>query len=241
MTAPRWPALRALLLAQLRSLGELELGRCVGDGSRMRALEGGSRRPAPGRPRPARLQTPPGLRCRWYPTGGARDRRQPPRRHPSHPADRGHPTDPGSTRPAPPATAGAVRRARPRPRHPPPVVARTRHHAAQRLPRRGSRLPAWAASAGWSSAASPGCTPSSGCAPATSAAPTSTSAYCSWPAPSSAVDGSPSWCEEFSDHYQRPHAWFRSRRARSSAVSPPPLTRLMPLVQPVVHRPSGGP
>ena len=53
MTAPRWPALRALLLAQLRSLGELELDRCVGDGSHMRALEGGSRRRAPGRPRPA--------------------------------------------------------------------------------------------------------------------------------------------------------------------------------------------
>src|SRR5688500_9061406 len=36
-----WPALHEELLAQLRALGELELDRCVVDGSHVRALKGG--------------------------------------------------------------------------------------------------------------------------------------------------------------------------------------------------------
>jgi transposase len=38
-----WPALHELLLAQLRALGELDLGRCAVDGSHVRALNGGTR------------------------------------------------------------------------------------------------------------------------------------------------------------------------------------------------------
>ncbi len=37
-----WPALHELLLAQLRTIGELDLDRCVVDSSHMRALKGGT-------------------------------------------------------------------------------------------------------------------------------------------------------------------------------------------------------
>jgi transposase len=45
-----WPALHEQPLAQLRALGELELDRCAVDGSHIRALKGGPRRPVRGRP-----------------------------------------------------------------------------------------------------------------------------------------------------------------------------------------------
>src|SRR4051794_20124135 len=62
-----WPVLYAQLLDQLRALGELDLDRCAVDGSHVRALKGGPRRPITGRPRSTGLQAPPDLRRRWHP------------------------------------------------------------------------------------------------------------------------------------------------------------------------------
>jgi hypothetical protein len=143
-------------------------------------------------PRPPRLRAPPDRRRQRRSAGGDADRRQPPRRHPAHPAGRGGAADPGTATATAAAAAGAVRRPRLRLRHRPPPAARP---AASR---RGSPAAAsrtarvWASSAGSFNEASPGCTPSSGCAPGMNAAPTSTSAYFSWPAPSSATASWPS-------------------------------------------------
>ena len=134
-----WPALHEQLLAHLRALDALDLDCCAVDGSHVRALKGGPRRPVPGRPRTSRLQAPPDLRRRRHPAGDRPHRRQPQRRHPAPAAARRRPADPRPPRPAPPP-ARAVRRPRLRPRRLPPSAARPQHHPTDRPPRRRPRL-----------------------------------------------------------------------------------------------------
>lgn len=59
------PCLHAALLTELRRAGLLELDGCAVDGSRVRALKGGSRRSLIGRPCPSRLQAPCDRRPSW--------------------------------------------------------------------------------------------------------------------------------------------------------------------------------
>src|SRR5512135_963382 len=101
---------------------------------------GGPCRPVPGRPRPARLQAPPDLRRRRHPAGGHPHRRPPPRRHPADPAARRRAADPRPAGPAPPPTAGAVRRPWRRPRLLPPPAPQPWHHPADHPPRGSPRL-----------------------------------------------------------------------------------------------------
>jgi transposase len=53
-----WPALHEQLLAQPRAAGGLDLEGCAVDGSHIRALNGGPRRPVAGRPGASGLQAP---------------------------------------------------------------------------------------------------------------------------------------------------------------------------------------
>jgi transposase len=80
-----WPAFHELLLAEPRATDRLDLDRCAVDGSHIRALKGGPRRPLAGRPRASRLQAPSDLRRRRHPAGRHAHRRQPQRHHPAHP------------------------------------------------------------------------------------------------------------------------------------------------------------
>jgi hypothetical protein len=50
--AGAWHRLHALLLAELRAPGRLELTRAIADSAHVRALKGAGKRPKPGRPGP---------------------------------------------------------------------------------------------------------------------------------------------------------------------------------------------
>jgi hypothetical protein len=91
----------------------------------------------PGRPRPAGLQAPHPDRRRGCPPGSLVVRRQPPRHHPTAPADRQGPTRP---RPAPPTPGPAVRRPRLRLRQVPPGRSRQRNPYPHRPSRPTTRL-----------------------------------------------------------------------------------------------------
>ena len=108
-----WDRLHALLLAQLRAAGRLDLARAVADGSHVRALKrGAGNRTEPGRPRPGRLQASRPDRRDRHPAGRAPDRRQPSRRHPAQAAAGCGPANPRAGR----ATAAQAARAGRRPR-----------------------------------------------------------------------------------------------------------------------------
>jgi transposase len=81
-----WDQLHALLLAQLRAAGRLDLARAVADGSHVRALKGGQQPDRARSTAAGRLQASRPDRRDRHPAGRAPDRRQPSRRHPAHAA-----------------------------------------------------------------------------------------------------------------------------------------------------------
>lgn len=131
-----WPRLHAVLLAELRRADLLDLDDCAVDGSHVRALKGGPRRPLARRPRPSWLQAP---LDRRPPRHRAR-RRQPPRRHPTPAATRCGPSDPRLAGTPSPQAAAPVRRPGLRLRQVPPTAVEARHQAADRPTRRRSRF-----------------------------------------------------------------------------------------------------
>jgi transposase len=94
-----WHRLHALLLAELRAAGRLELTRAIADSAHVRALKGGRPTgPKPGRPGPGRLQASHPDRRNRHTAGGHPDRRQSQRRHATGPAPGRGPTNPRSRR-----------------------------------------------------------------------------------------------------------------------------------------------
>lgn len=135
-----WPRLHAVLLAELRRAELLDLDHCAVDGSHVRALEGGSRWPLAGRPRPPWFQAPPDSRPARNPARRHTHRRQPPRRHPAAATARRGRADPGTAGTASPQAAALVCRPGLRLRQVPSPVAEARHRAGDRPTRRGPRL-----------------------------------------------------------------------------------------------------
>ena len=150
----------------------------------------------PGRSFPHRLKAPsPGRRDR-HPAGRRADRRQPPRRHPAHPAA-GRPRRATGGRQDRPATPASPTGCWPTAAMTSPSTAGCCGRAASSpsSPSAASRTaPASGASAGSSSAASRTCTTSAACGSATNAAPSYIPHYSCSPARSSAGAAS-SHCE----------------------------------------------
>jgi transposase len=103
-----WHRLHALLLAELRAAGRLELTRAIADSAHVHAAGAGNR-PKPGRPGPGRLQASPPDRCNRHTAGGHPDRRQPQQRHATGAAPGRGPTNPRSRRSATPQAQHAGR------------------------------------------------------------------------------------------------------------------------------------
>jgi transposase len=135
-----WPRLHALLPAELRAAGLLDMDDTAIDGSHVRALKRGTHRTFAGRPCPAGQQAPPDHRPARDTVGCLADKRKPSRRHADDAVAGRDTPHPRNSRTAASAASPAVRRPRLRLQQVPTPPASARHHGESLQRRSPSRV-----------------------------------------------------------------------------------------------------